>query len=131
VVESDQLPTVKDVVSTVAINAKTMLKAYQELESRGVVAGRPDVGTFVVGASPVLGARELSALRSSLVRGWLREAQAADLSQQGMLALFLNDAIREISELTAKCLLSVRQRNSSCLNQTNPSSKTRECQISI
>jgi GntR family transcriptional regulator len=88
VVESDQLPTVKDVVSTVAINAKTMLKAYQELESRGVVAGRPDVGTFVVGASPVLGARELSALRSSSVRGWRRKAKAADLSQEGRLALF-------------------------------------------
>src|SRR6266498_2712804 len=45
--EGDQLPTVKDVVASLAINPNTVLKAYRELEHEGLVAARPGVGTFV------------------------------------------------------------------------------------
>ena len=45
--EGDQLPTVKDVVGSLAINPNTVLKAYRELEHEGLVAARPGVGTFV------------------------------------------------------------------------------------
>src|SRR3954464_13508293 len=47
-VEGDQLPTVKDVVASLAINPNTVLKAYRELERDGLVAARPGVGTFVM-----------------------------------------------------------------------------------
>ena len=43
----DQLPTVKEVVGTVAINPNTVLKAYQLLEHQGLVEGRQGQGTFV------------------------------------------------------------------------------------
>ena len=43
----DKLPTVKDVVTQVAINPNTVLKAYRELEHEGLVEGRQGVGTFV------------------------------------------------------------------------------------
>ncbi|MGH2344482.1 MAG: GntR family transcriptional regulator, partial [Chloroflexota bacterium] len=43
----DQLPTVKEVVATLAINPNTVLKAYKELEHLGLVAARPGIGTFV------------------------------------------------------------------------------------
>ena len=43
----DQLPRVKDVVGSLAINPNTVLKAYRELEHRGIAAGRPGQGTFV------------------------------------------------------------------------------------
>jgi DNA-binding transcriptional MocR family regulator len=36
----DQLPRVKDVVGSLAINPTTVLKAYRELEHRGLAAGR-------------------------------------------------------------------------------------------
>ena len=39
--EGDQLPTVKDVVATLAINPNTVLKAYRELERDGLVVGPP------------------------------------------------------------------------------------------
>ena len=51
VTEGDQLPTVKEVVATVAINPNTVLKAYRELELEGLVVGRPGVGTFVASTS--------------------------------------------------------------------------------
>ena len=43
----DQLPTVKEVVGTLAINPNTVLKAYSELELEGLVQARPGQGTFV------------------------------------------------------------------------------------
>ena len=43
----DQLPKVRDVAQSLAINPNTVLKAYRELEIEGLVEGRPGVGTFV------------------------------------------------------------------------------------
>src|ERR1700735_5109974 len=43
----DQLPKVRDVVASLAINPNTVLKAYRELEHRGLAAGRPGQGTFI------------------------------------------------------------------------------------
>ena len=43
----DQLPKVRDVVASLAINPNTVLKAYRELEPTRLAAGRPGQGTFV------------------------------------------------------------------------------------
>jgi DNA-binding transcriptional regulator YhcF (GntR family) len=45
--EGDQLPTVKAVVASLAINPNTVSKAYRELEYQGLVTARSGVGTFV------------------------------------------------------------------------------------
>ncbi len=82
----DQLPRVKDVTSSLAINADTVLKAYRELEHKGIAEGRPGLGTFIVADPPVPGPRELAGLRRSLAR-WLRDAAAAGLDERTMAAL--------------------------------------------
>jgi GntR family transcriptional regulator len=83
----DQLPTVKEVVATVAINPNTVLKAYRELEHAGLVAGRPGIGTFVTRRppGPSLGAN--AALLRSLSR-WVDKARTAGLDDQSIDALF-------------------------------------------
>ena len=43
----DQLPKVRDAVASLAINPNTVLKAYRELEIKGLAAGRPGQGTFI------------------------------------------------------------------------------------
>jgi Bacterial regulatory proteins, gntR family len=43
----DQLPRVRDVVASLAINPNTVLKAYRELETKGPTLGRPGQGTFI------------------------------------------------------------------------------------
>ena len=83
----DQLPRVKDVTSSLAINADTVLKAYRELEHKGIAEGRPGLGTFIVAEPPVPGLGELAGLRRSLGR-WLREAAGAGLDERAMAALF-------------------------------------------
>lgn len=95
-VEGDQLPTVKEVVLSIAINPNTVLKAYRELESRGIAGGRPGIGTFIVASPRVITSNKLSALRKSLTRGWIRDAKKAGLSNEAIIALF-NSAIGEMA----------------------------------
>ncbi len=85
--EGDRLPTVKEAVESLAINPNTVLKAYRELEHRGLAAGRPGQGTFVSGALRQVGLAEQAALREGLL-GWLREAGQAGLDDDGIEALF-------------------------------------------
>jgi DNA-binding transcriptional regulator YhcF (GntR family) len=83
----DQLPRVKDVVATLAINPNTVLKAYRELEHKGLAAGRPGQGTFVEGTLEQVPLRTQEALRKSLLR-WIRAAAEAGMDDEGMTALF-------------------------------------------
>ena len=82
----DQLPRVREVAESLAINPNTVLKAYRQLEIEGLVAGRPGVGTFVQRslAGPSLGNQ--AGLRRELV-GWLGRARAAGLDQEDVVAL--------------------------------------------
>jgi GntR family transcriptional regulator len=83
----DQLPKVRDVVSLLAINPNTVLKAYRELENKGLAAGRPGQGTFVQATLSQAALPELAVLRRTLT-AWLITAQAAGLDGDGMVALF-------------------------------------------
>jgi GntR family transcriptional regulator len=83
----DQLPKVRDVVATLAINPNTVLKAYRELETKGLAAGRPGQGTFIQATLSQIALPELTGLRRSLL-GWLTAADAAGLDEDGIVALF-------------------------------------------
>ena len=85
--EGDRLPTVKETVSSLAINPNTVLKAYRELEHRGLAEGKPGQGTFICGTLHRAGLAEQQALRTSLL-GWLRSADEAGLDADGMTAVF-------------------------------------------
>src|SRR5438874_12568179 len=69
----DQLPKVRDVVASLAINPNTVLKAYKELETKGLAAGRPGQGTFILATLSQVGLPELTVLRRSLMR-WMTAA---------------------------------------------------------
>jgi GntR family transcriptional regulator len=89
----DQLPKVRDVVAALAINPNTVLKAYKELETKGLAAGRPGQGTFVQATLEQVALPELAGLHRSLL-GWLASAEAAGLDEDGMVALF-SSALRD------------------------------------
>jgi GntR family transcriptional regulator len=84
--EGDQLPTVKDVASDLAINPNTVVKAYRQLEHEGLAGGRPGQGTFITAASPPAVPDAQQALRASLEE-WLRAAEEAGLSDEAVTAL--------------------------------------------
>ncbi len=92
----DQLPKVRDVVATLAINPNTVLKAYRELETKGLAIGRPGQGTFILATLGQVALPELTSLRRSLV-GWLASADTAGLDEDAMVALFTS-ALRDFRD---------------------------------
>jgi GntR family transcriptional regulator len=94
----DQLPKVRDVAQSLAINPNTVLKAYRELELEGLAEGRPGVGTFLVGTlagpsrtggadpSDPANLADTAELRDDLLR-WLARASAAGFSRDDVVAL--------------------------------------------
>jgi len=93
----DQLPKVRDVVASLAINPNTVLKAYRDLETKGLAAGRPGQGTFIRATLSQVALPELDELRHSLL-GWLATADATGLDEDGMVALFTS-ALRGFRQL--------------------------------
>ena len=86
----DQLPKVRDVVASLAINPNTVSKAYRELETKGLIVGRPGQGTFILATLSQVALPELTGLRRSL-RGWLAKADTAGLDEGGIVALVASE----------------------------------------
>ena len=101
-VEGDQLPTVKEVVSMVAINPNTVFKAYRELEMLGLVQGRTGSGTFVSGR-PAGPPPEVQSQLTSDLSSWIDKAKKAGLDEESIEALInsiLHNTRREQDEST-------------------------------
>ncbi|TVT49929.1 GntR family transcriptional regulator [Amycolatopsis cynarae] len=82
----DQLPKVRDVAQSLAINPNTVLKAYRELELEGLAEGRPGVGTFVKRTLAGASLENQGELRAEFA-DWLRRAREAGLSPEDIRAL--------------------------------------------
>jgi GntR family transcriptional regulator len=83
----DRLPTAQEVVSSLAINPNTVLKAYRDLEREGLVRPRPGLGTFVVGRLPRTDPVAQARFRRSMA-GWLQSARDAGLSSDEIEAIY-------------------------------------------
>ncbi len=92
----DQLPRVREVVADLAINPNTVLKAYRDLEGKGLTVGRPGQGTFIEGSLDQIDLAGVTGLRTSLLV-WLGEADGSGLDQDGIVALF-SSTLRDFAE---------------------------------
>src|ERR1700712_647364 len=92
----DRLPKVREVVAALAINPNTVLKAYRELETKGLTSGRPGQGTFIDGSLGQATLPQLAGLRRSL-RDWLEQAAATGLDEEGIVAL-VTSTMRDFAE---------------------------------
>ena len=84
-VPGDRLPTVREVVESLAINPNTVSKAYRALEYAGLVEGRRGLGTFVCGTLGTAPAD--SGLRTELAE-WAGRARVTGLEREDAVALF-------------------------------------------
>ena len=89
----DKLPTVKEVVAEVAVNANTVMKAYWQLEHEGLVEGRQGVGTFVTrrleGPPPGVQLRLARSLEQ-----WVQAARGEGLDDQAIESLLRSTLAR-------------------------------------
>ena len=90
----DQLPTVKEVVSAVAINPNTVFKAYHELEKLGLVEGRVGSGTFVTGR-PAGPPPQVQQQLIADLDNWIASAKAAGLDSEA-IAVLVREATQNI-----------------------------------
>jgi GntR family transcriptional regulator len=78
-----------------------VLKAYRDLEQKGLIAARPGQGTFILASPETVGLEELTVLRRNLVAGFLSDASAAGLDEDGIVALFMV-ALRDFRDRPAE-----------------------------
>ncbi|MBI3416288.1 MAG: GntR family transcriptional regulator, partial [Verrucomicrobia bacterium] len=71
----DQLPSIRELAQTLAVNPTTVVKAYTELEHDGVVEMRHGRGAFVSAGATRLSAREREQTVRRLARQLLVEAK--------------------------------------------------------
>ena len=96
----DRLPTVKEIASELAINPNTVLKAYRELDHRGLTSGKVGSGTFIKASVTAVSPSQQKLLRRSL-HNWMRGARAAGLADADIDAL-VEDAKTEIPAVPAE-----------------------------
>jgi GntR family transcriptional regulator len=85
--QGDRLPTAAQVVTALAINPNTVLKAYRDLERQGLARARPGLGTFIVGQLPRTDAVAQTKFRKSMA-SWLRSARDAGLTADEIEAIY-------------------------------------------
>jgi len=88
----DQLPTVRQVAVDLAINPNTVLRAYRELEIRGVIETQQGTGTFIADRRLEPNQLEHQRQLSQFVRDFVARAGAA-----GFTVAELLERLREFS----------------------------------
>ncbi len=84
----DGLPSVRQLATRLRVNPATVVQAYRELETEGLVEMRQGAGTFIKDVSPERRARERASEAKRLVREFLAEA-----ARRGIGATDLRQAI--------------------------------------
>ena len=92
----DRLPTVKEVATSLAVNPNTVLKAYRELDHRGLTTGKVGSGTFIQPSLSAVSPGQLKLLRRGL-NNWVQGARAAGLTDADIDA-FVEEAKQDNAE---------------------------------
>src|SRR5579863_5784243 len=76
----DQLPTVRLVAVELAINPNTVMRAYREMEIRGILDTQQGTGTFIADRPPESGSEHRERHLTQLVTEFVSRAGAAGLT---------------------------------------------------
>ena len=87
----DQLPTVRQVAVDLAINPNTVLRAYREMEIRGLLDSQQGTGTFIADRKVEYSQAETDRQLGQLVGEFVSRAGSAGFTLQQLIA-----ALREL-----------------------------------
>jgi GntR family transcriptional regulator len=82
----DQLPTVRQLAVDLAINPNTVLRAYRELEIRGVLDTQQGTGTFIADRKIVQDETERGRTLEQLVREFVARAGSGGFTVQDLIS---------------------------------------------
>jgi GntR family transcriptional regulator len=84
----EQLPTVKQLATTLTVNANTVARSYRELERDGVIETSPGRGSFVrANGSQVASNKAATDSAAAAIDGAVREAKSMGLDREGVSQL--------------------------------------------
>lgn len=87
-VPGEQLPTVKQLATTLTVNANTVARSYRELERDGVIETSPGRGSFVRGnGSQVASNKAATDSAAAAIDSAVREAKSMGLDRTGVTQL--------------------------------------------
>jgi GntR family transcriptional regulator len=87
-VPGEQLPTVKQLATTLTVNANTVARSYRELERDGVIETSPGRGSFVRGnGSQAASNTAATDSAAAAIDGAVREAKSMGLDRAGVTQL--------------------------------------------
>lgn len=90
-VTDDQLPTVRQLAVDLAINPNTVIRAYRELEIRGILKTQQGTGTFISGGKAEGGGNERRRRLDQLVREFV--------ARPGSEGFTLDDLLEALSDV--------------------------------
>jgi GntR family transcriptional regulator len=82
----EEIPSIRTLASRLKVTPNTVVKAYDELESAGILEKRPGAGTFVAEERPRLGKRERERIIESRIDALLAEAHQLGLTADELLS---------------------------------------------
>ena len=87
-VPGEQLPTVKQLATTLTVNPNTVARSYRELERDGVIETSPGRGSFVRGnGSGATTNKAVSDVAAAAIDGAVREAKSIGLARADVAQL--------------------------------------------
>lgn len=92
-VPGDQLPTVRHVAVELAINPNTVMRAYREMEIRGILDTQQGTGTFIADRPPELKKGDRQRQLKQMVGEVMARAGAAGIGVGELI-----DALKELQE---------------------------------
>ena len=92
-VSGDQLPTVRHVAVELAINPNTVMRAYREMEIRGILDTQQGTGTFIADRPPEMKKGDRERQLKQMVGEFAARAGAA-----GIAVSELVDALKDLQE---------------------------------
>jgi GntR family transcriptional regulator len=93
----DQLPTVRQVAVDLAINPNTVLRAYREMEIRGIVDTQQGTGTFIASRKIEQSKAERDRALAQLTSEFVSRAGAGGFTLQDLM-----DSLREFQSEVGK-----------------------------
>lgn len=91
-----QLPTVRGLAVELQINPNTVMRAYSELEIRGLVTSQHGTGTFISDKKVTMSDVEREQILAQLVRGFVSQVSSYGFSVEDILR-YLTDYQEEIN----------------------------------
>jgi len=85
---ADRLPSIRELAGELKINPRTVVKAYEELQSGGLVVRRQGQGVFVTDGQATVPARTRHKLIAELARRMLAEASRLGAGEEETAAIF-------------------------------------------